>query len=329
MKRSPLTIAIAAVLILIFGLMLFVFQVRKSEVAVITLFQKVVRVKGDHNDPGPGLRWPWPIETVYKLDWRIQNFEDGDKLDEVKLKDQNIVLLRTYVGWQITNAAEFFPKFRDGSIAEAEKTLVPLVRTVKAEVAGQHVFSDFVSADQGQMKFTQIEDEILKLVQNELRTNHYGLEVKFVQFQQIELAQTVTQNVLDRMQSEREKYISAIKADGEEQASIIRSAADRDAARYVTDADNKAKEIRGKGEAEMVESLRVLSQNPALATFIMELATLDDMFKQNTSWIVDQSQIPLDLLQARKPQKSQTTNTNADGIAQRAPASASQPAVNQ
>ena len=43
MKRSPLTLAVAFVLIVIFGLLLFVYQVRKSEVAVVTLFGKIVQ----------------------------------------------------------------------------------------------------------------------------------------------------------------------------------------------------------------------------------------------------------------------------------------------
>ncbi|HUD82312.1 MAG TPA: SPFH domain-containing protein, partial [Candidatus Saccharimonadales bacterium] len=80
MKRSPLTIVVAAILILIFGLLLFVYQVRKSEVAVVTLFGKIHAVK---SDPGPGLRWPWPIENVYKLDQRVQDLEG--KFEQIKL----------------------------------------------------------------------------------------------------------------------------------------------------------------------------------------------------------------------------------------------------
>ena len=86
MKRSPLTLAVAFVLIVIFGLMLFVYQVRKSEVAVVTFFGKIDHVK---DTPGPGFQLPWPIEKVYKLDQRIQNFEG--KFEESKLADQNII----------------------------------------------------------------------------------------------------------------------------------------------------------------------------------------------------------------------------------------------
>jgi membrane protease subunit HflC len=305
MKRSPLTITIAAVLILIFGLMLFVFQVRKSQVAVVTRFGRVVQTA---DKPGPYFRLPWPIEKVYTLDQRIQNFEDDDKLEEVKLKDQNIVLLRMYVGWRIEDASAFFPKFPDG-IAGAESSLLSRVRNAKLEVAGRHAFSDFISADANQMKFAQIEDEIRQVVQKQVQDNHYGLEIKFVQFKQIELPQTVTQNVFDRMQAEREKFIKAIEAKGLEEASIIKSDADREAARLMSDADAKAKEIRGQGEAQMVESLKVLEQNKDLAAFVMELPAFEELFKQQTSFILDQGDLPVNLMESIKPHKP-------DGIAQ-------------
>src|ERR1700739_1301650 len=118
MKRSPLTIAIGAVLIVIFALLLFMYQVRKSEVAVITRFGKVDRV---NDQPGAGFRLPWPIENVYKLDQRIQNF--NTTLDEATLPDHNIISLKGYVGWRIENPAEFFPRFENGSISSAEQTL--------------------------------------------------------------------------------------------------------------------------------------------------------------------------------------------------------------
>src|SRR5580704_1079138 len=180
MNRKPLTLAVAFVLLLIFGLMLFVYQVRLSEVAVITFFGKVVRVK---TSPGPGLRLPSPIERVFKLDQRIQNFEGKGKFEEIKLHDQSIILLSVYVGYRISDPTNFFLKW-NGSIAEAEKALDDVVRNSKNEVAGRHDFADFISTS-GQMKFPQIEKEILTEVQKRVSTNQYGVEMKFVQIQKI------------------------------------------------------------------------------------------------------------------------------------------------
>ncbi len=83
MKRNLITLITAAVLVVIFALLLFTFQVRQSEVAVVTTFGKTT---GTY-EPGLHLRWPWPIQQVYKFDERIQNFED--KFSESLTADQH------------------------------------------------------------------------------------------------------------------------------------------------------------------------------------------------------------------------------------------------
>ncbi len=179
--------------------MLFVYQVRMSEVAVVTLFGKIVSTK---DQPGPGLRLPWPIEKVYKLDQRVQNFQDN--FEQVKLQDQNTLLLSVYVGYRISQPDVFFTNFFNGSISEAEKVLSEIVRNSKGEVAGRHNFADFISADPAQMQFGQIEQQILTSVQNRVTDLHYGIEIKFLQIQKIGLPESVTQNVFARMIAERQ-----------------------------------------------------------------------------------------------------------------------------
>jgi membrane protease subunit HflC len=303
MKRSPLTIVVAAILIVIFGLLLFVYQVRKSEVAVVTLFGKMHTVK---TDPGPGLRWPWPIENVYKLDQRVQILEG--KFEQVKLPDQNILMLSVYAGYRIEDPKAFFPIFDKGSISEAEKALEAFVRSAKNEVAGQHPFSDFVSTDEKQMKFTQIEDEILQKVQKQVHDKGYGIELKFIQIKKIGLPDSVTQNVFDRMTSERQYYISKIQSLGEEEATKIKSAADSTAIKLLGDADAQAFTIRGEGEAQMMKSLEILQQNPSLANFNMQMTALEEFLKKNATLVLDQSTSPLQWL--RMDQSSQATSTN-------------------
>src|SRR5260221_13654267 len=69
MKKNPLTIIIGILLIIIFGLWLFVFQVRKSEVVLITTFGKPTRAIVEPG--GPYFKWPWPIQRGYRFDLRI------------------------------------------------------------------------------------------------------------------------------------------------------------------------------------------------------------------------------------------------------------------
>jgi membrane protease subunit HflC len=293
-------------LIVIFGLLLFVYQVRKSEVAVVLLFGKIHTVK---TTPGPALRWPWPIEKVTMLDQRIQNFEG--KYEEFKLPDQNIIFLSVYVGYRIDDPEVFYPKF-EGSIPEAQKVLEGLVRSAKNEVAGQHPFSDFVSTDEKQMKFAQIEKEIQDKVQKQVREKGYGIEIKFIQIKKIGLPDVVTQNVFDRMTSERQFYISKIQSEGEEEATKIKSAADRDAANLLSDADAQALKKRGEGEAQMMKSLEVLQQNPSLANFNMQMTALEQFLKKNSTLVLDESSSPLQWMRMDEAFRSTSTNTFLD-----------------
>jgi modulator of FtsH protease HflC len=303
MKRNPLTLAIAFILIVIFGLLLFVYEVRKSESAVVLRFGKIDRVK---TDPGPGLCWPWPIEKVYKLDQRIQNFEG--KYEQFKLPDQNIIFLSVYVGFRIEDPQAFFGKYTNGSISAAEVQLEDLVRSAKNEVAGQHPFSDFVSADQRQMKFAEIEDQILQKVRKQVTDQNSGLDMKFIQIREIGLPESVTQSVLDRMTSERNYYISKVKSQGDEAASKIKSEAEKQATILLSDADAQAYQIRGEGEAQMMTSLAVLQENPALATFNMQISALLQLLKEKATLVLDASSSPLQWLQMQQPSKSPSTN---------------------
>src|SRR5258705_5160300 len=92
MNRKPLTLVIGFLLILIFGLLLFVFQVRKSEVAVVTTFGKATR---PITEPGAYFKWPWPIQMVHRFDQRVQNFED--KLTEGLTRDGFNLMTSGYV----------------------------------------------------------------------------------------------------------------------------------------------------------------------------------------------------------------------------------------
>src|SRR6267142_993798 len=97
MKRNSLILFIGFVLVIIFGFLLFTFQVRKSEVVVVTTFGKPTR---QITEPGLKGRWPWGIQMVHRLDQRVQNFED--RLTEGTTRDSLNLLTSVYVGWKIT-----------------------------------------------------------------------------------------------------------------------------------------------------------------------------------------------------------------------------------
>ncbi len=300
MKKNPLNMTIGALLIVVFGLLTFLFQVRTSEVAVVTTFGRPAR---QITEAGLYAKWPWPIQKVHKLDKRVQNFES--KFEETLTPDGYNLLVMVYAGWRISEPAAFFPKFAGGSVAEAERTLDALVRSAKNEVMGKHPFSDFISTDEKNLKFAQAESEMLKKVQDQLRANNYGIDVAFLGIKRLGLPESVTQNVFERMQSERQVAVSRIESEGNSQAEMIKAAANRDAAKLLSDADAEATRIRGEGEAEAAKSFSVLNQDPVLANLLQRLTGLELFLRERTTLILDQNTPPLDLLNrpadGRKP----------------------------
>jgi modulator of FtsH protease HflC len=292
MRRNILTVIIGAVLIIIFLLLLFVFQVRQSQVAVVTTFGKPVR---DITEPGAYLKWPWPIQRVYKFDQRVQNFQD--KFSENYTADNITLLSSVYVGWRISNAAAFFPKFAGGSVPAAQRMLESMLRSAKQAVIGNHPLSDFVNVDPKQLKFDAIENEIKQQVQSELRTNDCGMEIVFLGIKKIGLPESVTETVFQRMTSERQILISKYQYEGEAEAQKIKAAADRQSAEMIADADATATRIRGEGEAEAAKTLPVFQQNPELENFLLRIDALKQSLNKRSTLIFDERTPPFDLFQ--------------------------------
>src|SRR5436190_7367087 len=292
MKRNFFSISVGALLIFIVLLLLFVFQVRKSEIVVVTTFGKPTR---DVGIPGPHLRLPWPIENVHRFDQRVQNFED--RFTEGLTADSFNLLTTVYVGWKITDPKAFFPKFAGSSepIAEAEKTLDRMLGNAKAAVVGKHPLADFLSPVSEGNKFRDIEKEILGIIQSQVQANNYGLEIVFLGVKKLGLPENVTQQVFDRMQSERKVLAERSQSEGEAEAQKIHSEADRKAQELLANAESEATRIRGIGEAEAAKSLSVFQQNPELANFIFRLSALEGSLKERSTLIFDQRTPPFDL----------------------------------
>ncbi len=294
MKRNLLTLVVGlVVLLLVFVVLLFCGQVRKSTVVVITTFGNPTRTI---EEPGWYGKWPWPIQQAYTFDQRIQNFED-DKFDQSLTADSYTLLTMVYVGWKINNATNFFPKFANGSIPEAEKSLKPLLRSAKNAVVGNHPLSDFVSTDEKQLKFEAIEQEILKMVQDQVNQKNWGLEIEFLGIKKLGFPDSVTAEVFKRMTSERAVLSSKTQFEGEAEASKIRSLADSKSAEIVANANAAATHIKGEGQAEAAKSFAVFQENPELANFLLSLDAMELALKDRATLIFDQHSTPFNLFQ--------------------------------
>jgi membrane protease subunit HflC len=292
MKKNLLTVIIGAVLIVIFALLLFVFQVRQSEVAVVATFGRLS--PHPYDQPGAYFKWPWPIQKVYKFDDRVQNFED--KFDQTYTADNNNLIVTLYTGWRISDASKFYPKFL-GDTNAAQTALENILRNAQNAVIGTHHLSDFVNTDPQQLKFDQIESNIEQQVQSDLSTKDYGITLEFLGLKKIELPESVTTSVFERMKADRQRLISTEQYGGAKEATIIRADADRRAAETIANAQAAAVRIQGEAEAAAAPTLRVFEQNPDLYIFLLRIDAMKQTLNQKTTLIFDDRTPPFDLFQ--------------------------------
>ena len=294
MQKNYISLTVGAILVIIFGFMLFSFQVRQTEVAIKTQFGKVI-VKENKAGIKPGFhfRWPWPINKVQKFDNRLQSSESA--FAQKSTRQGETILIKTFVIWKIKedNPLEFF-KSSGGASTKAKTDLQDRVDAVTTDVIGQYNFNQLVSTKEEDLKLEEIENEMTKQVIN--KTASYGVEVKMVGIKRIGLPTSVTSAVFERMKAERQAEIQKIEAEAERQAKTLKAEADLEANIILAQAQAEAIQIRGAAEAAAAKHFKVFKQNPELANFLFNLKALEGSLKENATLVLDPSTPPFNLL---------------------------------
>ncbi len=283
------TLLIGLLVAAVFIVAIFTFQVKSSEVAVITAFGRVTE-----NDPEPGLhfRWPYPFEQVYKFDNRDRCFDGlGGRLDELSTADTQTVVAGIFVIYRISNAKEFFNTFK--TVENAERELNTWMRTAKKNVFSQYKLSELINP-QGGLKLTEIAEQIRTELQNNVASN--GITIKLAGINSLQLPPGVTSKVFERMMQERTAAAARYMADGRSQAEQIMVKAQSERMQLLSDAQAQAKVIKAEGDAEAAQYYQVFSKDPELASFLRSLDSLSVIMQNRTTLIFDTNTVPFNLL---------------------------------
>jgi membrane protease subunit HflC len=290
MKNRTPTLVIGGLLLVIFLFLLFAFQVRTTEIAVVTTFGSISGAP--ITEPGLHLRLPYPIQNVYKFDKRLQNFER--KYEQSFTRDKKSPIISVFVAWRIADAETFLKRF-NGDVVRAESSLENVVRDAKNAVIGRHDFSELIAPDPALVKFDQIENE-MKSTMAETTMKTYGIQIELVGIKQLGLPEALTAKVFDRMRTERERQVKKLTAEGTAEAVRIRSEAELKRDTTLAEARRQALVLRGEAEAKATEYYKVLNQDEALARFLISLNGLEATLKERTTLILDEKTAPLNLL---------------------------------
>jgi len=294
MKRNMLLvfgIGIAAVL----GLYAISFQVRFEQSAIVLTFGKAdssdMINAGTTDEAGLHWKWPWPIQEVRFFDKRLRPLDD--LLEQQETKDKQVVVLKTYLTWRITDPLAYYRTLQTDN--GAEQFLKDRMRTARAEI-GNYSFDELTNDDPARLRLAEAEEAILKRLRNDLVDQGYGIEVASMGVKRILLPEQITQAVFRQMSQTRQRLAQNARSEGEATARSIQAAARSDEQRILAFAQRKAQSIRAEGDAAAARYYRVFAQNEDFAIFIRKLEALEGILSNNSTFLLDTKLEPFDLL---------------------------------
>ena len=232
--------ALAAVLVAL-GVIAFrangaLFTVQQTEQVIVTQLGDPVRTI---ERPGLYVKIPL-IQNVISFDRRILAMELPG--EEVILGDSRRLIVDSFTLYRITNPLLFYQTV-GGTEIGLRARLSSVVSASLRRVLGGTSLLGVLSADRNRI-MAQIRDQ----VGTEMKA--FGIVVEDVRIRRADLPEGNTQAILQRMQSERVRIASQLRAEGTEAAQRIRANAERDRTVLLAEARATSEKLRGQGEAE-------------------------------------------------------------------------------
>ncbi len=283
-------LVIAAVLLVLLATML-AFQVRQTEQVVVTRFGQPIRVI---TTPGLYARLPWPLESLNRIDTRL-NFHEV-RLAECLTRDKRNLVVPVFVAWRVNDPLKFLEAV--GNPDNAEVKLESLVSSSENTVLGTYDFRQLVSENPAEVKLDEIEGKLTSSVSSQA-LSAFGIGVEQIGIERVTLPEANTESVFERMRAERSQYAEQYLAEGRQQADAIRAKTDSQKTVILAEAQKNADIKRGEAEAQASRIYsQAHSQGPEFYLLLREVDTLKKALSQNTTLVLDANSPPFTLLKS-------------------------------
>jgi membrane protease subunit HflC len=248
---------------------LSLFVVHQTQQALVLRFGEPVRVV-----LSSGLYTKLPlIDNVVFLDKRILDLNSPPL--EIIASDQKRLVVDAFGRYKITDPLKFYQAI--GTVAGADQRLSVLLNSAVRQVLGESTFEDVVR-DERSALMGRITERV-----NREATN-FGIRVVDVRIRRADLPQANSQAIYQRMQTERQREATEIRAQGEQAARRIRAEADRTATVIVAEANRESEQVRGDGDAERTNIFaKAYGANPEFFDFYRSMQAYQAGLKPGTT----------------------------------------------
>ena len=263
------------------------YTVDQAEYAYVTQFGRPVATIDGDTDAGLHVKLPWPVQTVQRLDRRVQMFDlPPAELLTHDPRGQTIdrtLTVEAFVCWRIAGrdgAGRFLSTV--GTPEQARAVLGQRVSGRLGAVVGTLPLEELVSvADPAAVaaRSERLRERLLGPADDggdlrDLARRAYGIEVVDVRVRRCNYPSSVRPAIAERIVSERNRKVAEYQGEGVRRAAEITSAAAREAA--VLEANAKAEAQRVQEQAA-VEADRLRNEahalDPEFYAFLQKIKT--------------------------------------------------------
>ena len=234
--KNILTIFVVALAVLLVN---SIFTVDERELALKFRFGEVIQTGYE-----PGLHFKVPfVNNVQKYPKRILTINNPQELF-LTLEKKNLYV-DFFIKWKINDVQQYYRATGGDELVAAQRLLETVKDGIRSEFAKRTVI-EVVSEERRDI----MADMLDRGAENAVTL---GIELIDVRVKKIELSDEVSESVYNRMRQERARFASELRAEGAENAEIIRAEADRDVTVIVANAYKDSEIIKGEGDARQTE----------------------------------------------------------------------------
>ena len=192
-------------------------------------------------EPGLAFKLPFIQDVVY-YEKRVLSLIPQDA-EEVILSDQKRLQVDAYARYKIDDPLLFFQTVRNelGARGRLEAIIDSSVR----RALGRETLASILTGQRNDIT-RSIGDEVNESVSS------LGIKIIDVRLRRADYPEATSQNIFNRMKSEREREAKEFRATGEEEAQKIRADAEKTRTVIISEAQREAQETRGAGDSNAI-----------------------------------------------------------------------------
>jgi modulator of FtsH protease HflC len=225
----------------------------------------------------PGLYFKIPFfENVSFIDNRV--LDNDLSPQEVLASDQKNLVVDAFTRYRITDPLKFFQSLNN--VRVANQTLERIINARMRSVLSGASTTQIINTDRARL-MDRIQDEVNK------ETQSLGITVVDVRLSRVELPRETSQAVFQRMKTDREREAAELRAQGAQAAQTIRARSDRDVQIIVGEANKKADEFRGEGDANKNRIFaEAFNRDPDFFRFYRSMQAYESGLKQGDTRLI-------------------------------------------